>query len=168
MASLSTQSATPARSAMICGTWCWKYRLQFDRPAPAFVDEATWQVWKDIPAEERSRRYARPIIADEYFEVQDDGVSSTGQATLFDPEPVKAAVFKGLDMEELAEPKGWVVPITTLAASDYRLNAGFYKPQALSATQYDPPQQIIGELLDLEDRIRDGLNRLMRMVEGAE
>lgn len=145
-----------------------KYRLRFGRPAPAFVDDTTWRSWQELPAEERSRRYARPLIVEEAFEIENE-IASGVQAQLFsEPEIVKAAVFSDLEMEEQPVPKDWSVSVETLVASDYRLDAGFYKPQATNTVTHDPPQQIIGELLEIEDRIKDGLHRLLKMVEGEE
>ncbi len=57
-----------------------------------------------------------------------------------------------------------MVSATELTENDYRLDAGFYKAQAPDATKHDPPQQIIGELLEIEEQITAGLRRLMSMV----
>lgn len=145
---------------------CWKHRHRSRlRVSKRVADDPTWREWSAFAPEERSRCYAQPIIATEE--------RPTGQLaenpTLFDDqEQVALAMFKGLRSVELDEPKDWVVPAATLAENDYRLDAGFYKPQSQSTAQYDPPRQIIGELLEIEDRITAGLKRLMSMIESVE
>lgn len=145
-----------------------KYRLRFSRPAPAYVDDATWHQWKDLPVEARSLHYARPLIVEESFQIEDEPVAGTQVQLFNEPEVVRATVFAGLKMEEQAEPKDWSVPAVTLATSDYRLDAGFYKPQVLSTTKHDPPLDIIRDLRHTEIKIQRGLRRLKRMLEGVE
>jgi type I restriction enzyme M protein len=142
-----------------------KYRLHFGRERPAFTDDATWREWSALAPEQRALRYAQPIVVNEE--------RPTGQLaanpTLFDnQEQIVVAMFKGLRRVEIDAPKNWVISAVTLAENDYRLDAGFYKPQSLDATKYDPPQQIIGELLEIEEQITAGLKRLMNMLEEVE
>lgn len=143
-----------------------KYCLKFKRSDPSFVDPDTWNILQDLPPEKRSLSYAQPYFRDELFEVEDN---PSEQVSLFnEPETEKAKVFAGLEITDLPEAKDWSISLERLESSDYRLDAGFYKPQSTNITHYDPPQQIIGELLEIEDRIKEGLNRLLKMVEGVE
>jgi len=88
---------------------------------------------------------------------------------LFDTqERITVAMFKGLRRDTLETAKDWVVSATTLAENDYRLDAGFYKPQLHDAKKYDRPQKIIEVLIGYEEQITAGLKRLMSMVGDME
>jgi type I restriction enzyme M protein len=136
-----------------------KYRLRyipdFRQPAPAFINGAGWKQWSGLPSDERTMRYAQPLIATEEHE-DNEG------------EKVEIALCKGIEATDLEEPKTWQSSQNDLAAKDYHLSAGRYKPFILKSVQYDPPAQIIGELQQLENRIQQGLDELLAMVEGRE
>jgi type I restriction enzyme M protein len=142
-----------------------KYRLQFGGERPAFADETTWREWSALAPEQRGLHYAQPIIANEERATGQIAV----QPTLFDQqEHVTVAMFKGLRRDTLDTAKDWVVSAATLAENEYRLDAGFYKAESVDTLKYDPPQQIIGDLLEIEEQLTEGLKRLMSMLERVE
>ncbi|HEX2913522.1 MAG TPA: class I SAM-dependent DNA methyltransferase [Chloroflexia bacterium] len=131
-----------------------KYRLRQaanyrEIQPPAFVDEATWQEWRRFTPAERSLRYAQPK---EFGELQQ--------------EEGAIKVFQGLKTEEIKTAKDWTATLEELAANDYNLSAGRYKPEALAAVHHDPPAVLIQSLLKDEAKITEGLRELLDMVEG--
>lgn len=132
-----------------------RYAPTFRQPAPAFVDDATWQQWSQLNLTERNHFYARPQIGTESYETSEG-------------ELIEATVFKGLTTEELAEPKHWTATTAEIRTNDDNLTAGDYKPFPDVAAHYDPPGQIIGELQILEEKIQTGLATLLAMVEGSK
>jgi type I restriction enzyme M protein len=133
-----------------------KYRLQFEESAPAFVDGETWKQWQAMEPKRRSVSYARPIIKTETFRSEEPE----------DPFPVD--IFKGLETEELTEPKNWSSSTEDISGNDRDLSAGRYKPLSLITEKYDPPAQIISELQYLESTIQSKLNSLLSMIEGKK
>ena len=133
-----------------------KYRLQFEESAPAFVDGETWKQWQAMEPKRRSVSYARPIIKTEIFRSEEPE----------DPFPVD--IFKGLETEELTEPKNWSSSTEDISGNDHDLSAGRYKPLSLITEKYDPPAQIISELQYLESTIQSQLNSLLSMIEGKK
>ena len=133
-----------------------KYRLQFEESAPAFVDGETWKQWQAREPKRRSVSYARPIIKSEIFR------SSEPEDTF----PVD--IFKGLETEELTEPKNWSSSTEDISGNDHDLSAARYKPLSLITEKYDPPAQIISELQYLESTIQSKLNSLLSMIEGKK
>jgi type I restriction enzyme M protein len=146
-----------------------KYRLRFGQPAPAFVDRATWRVWVALDPAERSRHYARPIIAREQRETREDEGRPAAQTSVFEErERVDVALFKGLELTELAEPKDWTATLDAIEANDGNLSAGRYKPMIASARTYAKPADILVELRAIEEKILAGVDALLRKVEGVE
>jgi type I restriction enzyme M protein len=133
-----------------------KYRLQFEESAPAFVDGETWKQWQAMEPKRRSVSYARPIIKTEIFRSEEPE----------DPFPVD--IFKGLETEELTEPKNWSSSTEDISGNDHDLSAARYKPLSLITEKYDPPAQIISELQYLESTIQSKLNSLLSMIEGKK
>jgi type I restriction enzyme M protein len=133
-----------------------KYRLQFEESAPAFVDGETWKQWQAMEPKRRSVSYARPIIKTEIFRSEEPE----------DPFPVD--IFKGLETEELTEPKNWSSSTEDISGNDRDLSAGRYKPLSLITEKYDHPAQIISELQYLESTIQSKLNSLLSMIEGKK
>jgi type I restriction enzyme M protein len=133
-----------------------KYRLQFEESAPAFVDGETWKQWQTMEPKRRSVSYARPIIKTEIFRSEEPE----------DRFPVD--IFKGLETEELTEPKNWSSSTEDISGNDHNLSAERYKPLSLITEKYDPPAQIISELQYLESTIQSKLNSLLSMIEGKK
>lgn len=131
------------------------YAPTFRQPAPAFVDDATWQQWSQIEPIERHHFYAQPQIA-------------TGSYENSEGEQIDARVFNGLTREELSEPKHWTTDTEEIRTNDDNLTSGRYKPLMVAPVHHDPPAKIIGELQELEGRIQEGLASLLAMVEGQE
>lgn len=133
-----------------------KYRLQFEESAPAFVDGETWKQWQTMEPKRRSVSYARPIIKTEIFPSEE-------------PEDrFEVDIFKGLETEELTEPKNWSSSTEDISGNDRNLSAGRYKPLILTTEKYDPPAQIISELQDLENIIQSKLDALLLIVQGKD
>jgi type I restriction enzyme M protein len=61
----------------------------------------------------------------------------------------------------------WWASNETIAASEYSLSAGRYKPQVAQAVSEEDPAELIGEALTLEREIAEGLENLLREVEVA-
>jgi len=133
-----------------------KYRLQFEESAPAFVDGETWKQWQTMEPKRRSVSYARPIIKTEMFRSEEP------------EDPFRVDIFKGLETEELTEPKNWSSSTEDISGKDHDLSAGRYKPLSLITEKYDPPAQIISELQYLESTIQSKLNSLLSMIEGKK
>ncbi|HRW59664.1 MAG TPA: class I SAM-dependent DNA methyltransferase [Defluviicoccus sp.] len=62
-------------------------------------------------------------------------------------------------------PKCWWASTKMLAANDYNLAAGRYKPQVSEAAPEEDPAELIREVLVIEAQITDGLQRLLKDVE---
>ncbi len=133
-----------------------KYRLQFEESAPAFVDGETWKQWQTMEPKRRSVSYARPIIKTEIFRSEEPE----------DPFPVD--IVKGLETEELTEPKNWSSSKEDISGNDHDFSAVRYKPLPLSTEKYDSPKNIIIELTALENQIQAKLNFLLAMVEDQQ
>lgn len=59
----------------------------------------------------------------------------------------------------------WWAPISAIAANEYNLAAGRYKPQVTHQTSEDDPATLIRETLAIETEIVEGLASLLRDVE---
>ena len=59
----------------------------------------------------------------------------------------------------------WWASKETIAASEYSLSAGRYKPQVAEAISEEDPAELISEALTLEREIAEGLENLLREVE---
>lgn len=76
----------------------------------------------------------------------------------------------GAEANEVLEPgsetpKCWWASVKLLAANDYNLAAGRYKPTISEAAPEEDPADLIREVLDIEREITKGLERLLTEVE---
>ena len=62
-------------------------------------------------------------------------------------------------------PKCWWASVDLVAANDYNLTAGRYKPTVSEAVPEEDPADLIREVLDIERDITKGLERLLAEVE---
>lgn len=65
------------------------------------------------------------------------------------------------------EPRCWWAPIETIAENDWNLAASRYKPRVAEAFPDEDPAELIREVLAIEKEITDGLEKLLKEVEGA-
>jgi len=54
----------------------------------------------------------------------------------------------------------------TIADNDYNLAAGRYKPQIAEKAPDEDPAELIREVLAIEREIAEGLEKLLREIEG--
>lgn len=66
------------------------------------------------------------------------------------------------------EPRSWWTTIKAIAADDFNLAAGSYKPQLSQALSKENAADLIRETLKIEEEITAGLDRLLREVETME
>lgn len=64
-------------------------------------------------------------------------------------------------------PRCWWADVEAIAANDYNLAAGRYKPQITEKPPEEDPAQLIGETLAIEREIAAGLEKLLKEVEAA-
>ena len=64
-------------------------------------------------------------------------------------------------------PKCWWASVKLLAANEYNLAAGRYKPTVSEAAPEEDPADLIREVLDIERDITKGLERLLTEVESC-
>lgn len=131
-----------------------KYYLRY-QPAgtnvpPAFLDDVSWRRWLEYKVDNTaSLHFAKPVIEQEQREGS------------------KIDILKGI--ESIAIPtaltRDWTASIEDIAANDYNLSAGRYKPFVATATEYPDPAELIYELQALEIQIQDGLSKLLVMIE---
>jgi len=131
-----------------------RFAAAYPQPRPAFVDGDTWRHWQALDEEQRKMHCLQPRFREE--EEEQEG------------EPLTVQVLDGFERAELDEARDWEAERDELAENDDNLSAGRYKPFTLRAVEYDPPAQIIRELQEMEAQIRQGLDDLLRMVEGVE
>ena len=62
-------------------------------------------------------------------------------------------------------PRCWWVDVRTLAANDFYLSAGRYKPRVADPIPNEDPSDLLREILDIEKRITIGLEKLLTEVE---
>ncbi|MCK4962921.1 MAG: N-6 DNA methylase, partial [Anaerolineales bacterium] len=85
----------------------------------------------------------------------------------------KESKFKnqpGVEANTLIEPETdlprcWWATVKSIADNDYNLAAGRYKPQVAEAAPDDDPADLIREVLAVEKKITNGLERLLHEVE---
>lgn len=76
-----------------------------------------------------------------------------------------AAQYQVLDESKRARTdQSFLVPKADIAANDYDLSINRYKEVVYEAVEYDPPQQILAELKDLEGEIMRGMEELEGML----
>ena len=131
-----------------------KYRARFSDERPAFLDNETWQNWRNASDEERAQNYLKPQFGTEALEV--------GNETIDTP------ILQSFEVSSLEVPRDWTASAQQIAENGYNLSAGRYKPMYIGTEQHDPPSVIVHELLSIEQEIQDGLQKLLRMVEGEE
>lgn len=66
------------------------------------------------------------------------------------------------------EPKYWWAEFETIEAADYNLTANRYKPQKAEAVPDEDPADLIREVLEIEQEITKGLEKLLKNVEESE
>ncbi len=64
------------------------------------------------------------------------------------------------------EPKCWWASVDKIAENDYNLSAGRYKPQITQKVSDENPVDLIKEVIELENKITDKLNALLKEIEG--
>ncbi len=131
-----------------------RFAAAYPQPRPAFVDGDAWRDWQALDEEKRKITYLQPRFREEKEEQEG--------------EPLTVKVLDGFERAELDEARDWEAERDELAENDDNLSAGRYKPFTLKAVEYDPPAQIIRELQAMEAQIQQGLDDLLRMVEGVE
>ena len=77
----------------------------------------------------------------------------------------------GVEAGTLLEPgtekaRSWWATIETIADNDYNLAAGRYKPQIAEKAPDEDPAELIREVLAIEREIAEGLEKLLREIEG--
>ena len=63
------------------------------------------------------------------------------------------------------EPRCWWTPFETIAENDYNLAASRYKPRVAEPVPDEDPAELIREVLAIELKITDGLQKLLTEVE---
>lgn len=66
-----------------------------------------------------------------------------------------------------AVPRCWWAHLEAVAESDFNLTASHYKPRLSEETSDEDPASLIRELLAIERKISDGLEKLLNEVEGG-
>lgn len=61
--------------------------------------------------------------------------------------------------------KSWLVEAKEIRKNDYNLTANRYSPFGVKEVEYEKPEVLITQLLDLENEIQTGLNGLLRIIE---
>lgn len=131
-----------------------KYRARFSDERPAFLDNDTWQRWRNASDEERSKKCLKPQFGIEALEV--------GNETVYTP------MLQRFEMSSLEVPRDWTASSQQIAENGYNLSSGRYKPLSIGTEQHDPPSVIIRELLEIEQDIQQGLQKLLQLVEDEE
>jgi type I restriction enzyme M protein len=65
------------------------------------------------------------------------------------------------------EPRCWWATLKMVAENDYNLAAGRYKPQVAEKAPDDDPAELIRDVLQIERKIVDGLEKLLKEVENG-
>lgn len=131
-----------------------KYRVRFSDARPAFLDNETWENWRNTSDKERAKHYLKPQFSTEALEVGN--------------ETVDTPMLQGFELSTLEIERDWTASAAQIADNGYNLSAGRYKPLALGTTEYDPASKIIRELLEIETEIQTGLKNLLTMIEGDQ
>ena len=63
------------------------------------------------------------------------------------------------------KPRCWWAPFETIAENDYNLAASRYKPRVAEPVTDEDPAELIRDVIGLENKITDGLEKLLRQVE---
>ena len=63
------------------------------------------------------------------------------------------------------EPKCWWATVDKIAENDYNLSAGRYKPQITQKVSDENPVELIKEVFELENRIAEKLQKLLKEIE---
>jgi type I restriction enzyme M protein len=134
-----------------------KFKLRYSQEAPAFIrpyqDELkNWQVFAE---DERSLHYLKPQFTNAN-ETDDEG----------NVLPVREV--NGFVTQVLEASKDWTGIQNEINENDSNLSAGRYKPFMLETRKHIDPAMLIGELKNIEDKIQDGLDALLAMVEDKD
>lgn len=78
--------------------------------------------------------------------------------------PFALEKFKGREESE----KSWIVPVKTIRENDYNLTANRYAPYKAEEIEMEKPEVLIGELIDIESEIQEGLKGLYSKVGKGE
>jgi type I restriction enzyme M protein len=138
------------------------------------------------PAEERRRSVEKVW----FFEVKNDGydpdkIQGGGRPEtpekndiprlLDDWRTYKSSGFKSVPGVEASSmlnpgseiPASWWAGLETIAATDYNLASGRYKPRIGEAASNEDPAQLIREVIGIEQKIQSGLEKLLTNVEAS-
>ncbi len=67
-----------------------------------------------------------------------------------------------------AQPKSWIATAEQIRANDYNLTASRYCPYQAEAEEYEKPDELIEQAIELEGQIQNGLKDLLSMVREAQ
>ena len=80
-------------------------------------------------------------------------------------EPPGVEVGRVLDPRS-EEPRAWWAPFETIEENDFNLAASRYKPRVAEEIPEEDPVELVRDVLEMEKEITNGLQRLLREVEG--
>lgn len=133
-----------------------QYRLRFNMTAPVFIETTRPSIWQELQ-NKKEDAYIKPILIDRVVEV--DPEVSQGAT-----EQIRALELESLITVYSGEKKHWKATINELADNDYNTAATRYKPFLLESIEYDPPEEIIERIVDIEEKIQKSFNDLLKKI----
>jgi type I restriction enzyme M protein len=98
-----------------------------------------------------------------FYELTADGFSLDDKRTPIEANDIPDVLVKWQAKEE--GPNSFRVPIERIQENNWSLMAGRYKPLVASTVKHDPPEKILGEIMELETKIADRASKLQEVLK---
>ncbi|MBO25518.1 MAG: restriction endonuclease subunit M [Opitutales bacterium] len=103
-----------------------------------------------------------------FYDMQADGFSLDDKRTEVDtsdlPDILQRWQNRDAENDRARTEQSFLVPKSEIAENDYDLSINRYKEIEYEEVEYDPPQEILNNLRQLEDDISQGIQKLKEMV----
>ena len=124
-----------------------------------------YEVWNDGYDPDKIQGGGRPETPDENDIPSLLAAWADYKASRFqEPLGTEAAALLDAGSEE---PRCWWASFEIIADSDFNLTASLYKPRIAETIPDEDPVELIGEILAIEKEIAEGLENLLKVVEGV-
>lgn len=137
-----------------------QYRLHHDMTPNAFVNATTPDLWQELQDTEE-HVYVQSVFVDRAEDVNSNEAQEK-------TEPIRVLELEELTKIYPAEESHWQATINEIKSNSYNATAARYKPFSPKTIRYDPPDQIVKEIIDLEDKIQKSLGKLLTKIKADQ
>jgi type I restriction enzyme M protein len=101
-----------------------------------------------------------------FYEMMSDGYSLDDKRDFIDGKGNIPDILEKFKKGRVESSRSILVPLATVRKNDYGLSISRYKQNETEEVEYEEPEVMIDELLDLEEQIKIGLGELREIING--